>query len=82
MNASNKLFQKRGLEKKIEYQIGLSRSRNPDFVVRHPNETEDKNKLGWKADILKRVKHEESLRQEVLKVRLVKRTSKRRLNDI
>ncbi len=79
---SNILFQTRGLEKKIEYQICLSTSRNPDFVVRHPNETQEKNKLGWKTDIEKRVKHEEKLRQEVLTVRLAKKTSKRRLNDL
>ncbi len=71
---SNKLFQERGLKKKIFYQICLSTSRNPDFVVRHPNETEDKNKANWKLEVKKRVEHEEGLRQAMLKVRLEKRT--------
>ncbi len=70
---SNILFQKRGLEKKIAYQISLSRSRNPDFVVHHPNETEPKNKAGWKSDIKKRVEHEEDLRLAVIASRLAKR---------
>jgi len=78
---SNLLFQKRGLAKKVDYQISLSRSRNPDFVVRHPNETKDKNPVGWKKDIEKRVIHEEELRQDVLKLRLKKKTSYRRMNN-
>ncbi len=79
---SNKLFQTRGLAKKIEYQIHLSTSRNPDFVIRHPNETKEANQANWKKDIMKRVKHEEDLRQEVLSVRLKKKTSHRRLNAL
>ncbi len=78
---SNKLFQKRGLEKNILYQICLSTSRNPDFVVHHPNETKEKNPSGWKTDIEKRVRHEEKLRQEMLAMRLQKMTSHRRLNE-
>ncbi len=62
------------------YKI-LSMSRNADFVVHHPNETKEKNTLNWKKDIIKRVKHEEELRHSVLKVRLAKRTSLRRLNQ-
>ncbi len=56
-------------------------SRNVDFVVHRPNETKEKNTLNWKKDIIKRVKHEEELRQSLLKVRLAKRTSLRRLNQ-
>lgn len=78
---SNILFQRVGIEKKLAYQICLSTSRNPDFVVRHPNETREKNSANWKADIKKRVLHEEDSRLEVLKVRLEKRTSLRRLNQ-
>lgn len=76
---SNILFHERGLKHKILYQKSLSRSRNSDFVVHHPNETKDKNPTGWEKDIEKRVKHEEDLRQEVLMVRLEKRTGGRRL---
>ncbi len=79
---SNKLFQTRGLEKKIEYQISLSRGRNPDFIVAHPNETKEKNPQNWKKDIIKRVTHQEDLRQEVLLVRLAKKTGPRRLNQL
>ncbi len=75
---SNKSFQKRGLKKKIEYQICLSQSKNPDFVVRHPNELVGKN-TDWKKEIIKRVNHEEDVRQKVLSVRLEKRTGERRI---
>lgn len=82
MNASNKLFQERGLEKRIQYQIQLSTSRNPDFVIRHVNETKENNSVNWKKEIIKRVTHEEDIRQAVLKQRLDKRTSFRRLNNL
>jgi len=78
---SNKLFLERGLQKKILYQLCLSSSRNPDFVVKHPNETLEKNKANYKLEIKTRVEHEEQLRQEILSVRLAKRTSMRRLNQ-
>jgi len=81
LTRSNSLFQTRGLAKKIEYQINLSRCQNPDFMVQHSNETKGKNPAGWKTDIIKRVKHEEELRQAVLKVRLEKKTGPRRLNQ-
>ncbi len=81
MTRSNILFQKRGFAKKLEYQMLLSKSRNPDFVVRHPNETKEKNSANWKADIHKRVQHEEDLRQDVLKLRLERKTGIRRLNQ-
>lgn len=68
------MFQERGLRVKIDYQKCLSRSRNPDFVVRHPNETVERNKQNWEKEIEKRVRHEEDLRLEVLRVRLAKRT--------
>lgn len=77
---SNLLFQTRGLDKKIEYQLSLSKTRNPDFVIRHPNETKEKNPAGWKVDIVKRVKKEEELRQNLLSARLKKKTSYRRMN--
>jgi len=70
MVRSNEFFQKRGLAKKLQYQLSLSTSRNPDFVIRHPNETKDKNSANWKADIKKRVEHEEDLRLAVLQRRL------------
>lgn len=75
---SNKEMQEMGLKKNIEYQISLARSRNPDFVVRHPNELKAKNQ-DWKKEITKRVNNEESTRQALLKVRLSKRTGERRL---
>lgn len=77
---SNQIFKEVGLKKKIAYQISLSTSRNPDFVVHHPNETKEKNPANWKKDITTRVTHEEELRQNVLKVRLAKQTSYRRMN--
>lgn len=79
---SNELFKERGRDKKLQYQMSLSTSRNPDFVVRHPNETKDNNSAGWKADIKKRVNHEIDVREKLLVVRLAKRTSKRRLNEL
>ncbi len=79
---SNKLFKVQGLKKKIDYQISLSTSRNPDFMVRHPNENKESNSVNWKKDIIKRVTHEEDLRQEVLAVRLAKRTGPRRFATV
>lgn len=75
---SNKNFQKDGLIKKIAYQVCLSTSRNPDFVVLHPNELKAKNQ-DWKKEIEKRVTREESVRQGQLEARLNKRTGKRRI---
>jgi len=75
---SNILFQKRGLAKNIAYQIALSKHRNPDFIVRHPNETKAKN-VDWQKEIIKRVTQEESVRQKVLSVRLNKVTGNRRI---
>ncbi len=59
----------------------LSTSRNPDFVIRHPNETKEKNTAGWKADILKRVTKDIEVREGLLESRLKKKTSLRRLNQ-
>ncbi len=78
---SNKLFKKRGKEKILQYQMSLSTSRNPDFVIRHPNETKEKNSSGWKVDIAKRVTKEFDVRERLLESRLRKRTSLRRLNQ-
>jgi len=78
---SNKLFYARGLAKKIQYQIQLSTSRNPDFIVRHPNETKEKNSANWKMEITKRVKHEQELRLKALVIRMDKVTSYRRMNE-
>ncbi len=79
---SNKMFAERGLKKKILYQECLSTSRNPDFVTRHPNETKERNSANWKMEIKKRVEHEEDLARAVIKVRLQKQTSVRRLNEL
>ncbi len=76
---SNNLFQKDGLRKRINYEICLSTSRNPDFVVRHPNEMQGKN-ADWKKEIIKRVNHEEEVRLKMLAVRLAKKTGKRRID--
>ncbi len=76
---SNDFFRERGFDKKVQYQISLSTSRNPDFVVRHPNETKEKNPANWKAEIKTRVKKEEDGRQKMLAVRLEKRTGSRRV---
>jgi len=77
---SNKYFKQRALKKHIAYQICLSQSRNPDFVVRYPNELQAKNS-DWKKEIIKRVNQEESVRLKLISVRLAKRTSLRRLNQ-
>jgi len=82
LTRSNKLFQDRGFEKKLQYQISLSITRNPDFLIRHPNETEAKNKVGWKADIKKRVLREEDIRNKLLVSRAQKKTGARRFHDI
>ncbi len=74
---SNKSFRELGLRMNIEYQMSLSRGRNPDFVVKHPNELEGKNP-DWKKEIVKRVTHEEGLRTKILDIRLAKRTGERR----
>ncbi len=76
---SNSQFKIDGLKKKIAYQVCLSTSRNPDFIVRHPNEMQSKNQ-DWKKEIIKRVTHEEEIRQKVLDVRLSKRTGARRVS--
>ncbi len=76
---SNKMFHERGLKKKIQYQIQLSTSRNQDFVIRHPNETKERNQAGWKQEIKKRVLHEDKLYLEVEAARLAKATGPRRL---
>ncbi len=76
---SNNLFQKRGLEKLINSEICLSTSRNPDFVTKHPNELEDKNK-DWKRELIKRVTHQQEVRIKVLATRLEKKTGNRRIS--
>ncbi len=81
MTTSNKEFAVTGLEKKIQYQMSLSTSRNTDFVIRHPNETKAKNPANWKKELTTRVMKEEDIRQSLLKSRLEKRTSLRRLNQ-
>ncbi len=78
---SNKQFQDDGLRKKIQYQILLSNSRNPDFVVRHPNELKSKNQ-DWKKEITNRVTQEHNVMLKLHKVRLIKKTSHRRLNNL
>ncbi len=78
LGRSNLNFQKVGIKKKIAYEISLSTSRNPDFVVRHPNELKSKNQ-DWKKEIIKRIEHEESVRLKVLSVRLAKQTGERRI---
>jgi len=80
MLRSNENFQKRGLEHRLQYELDLSTSRNPDFVVKHPNETKEKNPANWKKEITTRITREEETRQKVLAVRLKKHTSHRRLN--
>ncbi len=82
MIRSNKEFSKIGLEKRIQYEIQLSTSRNKDFVIRHPNETKEKNSTNWKKELTDRVKKEEDSRQLLLKSRLEKRTGFRRLNNL
>lgn len=76
---SNINFQKSALKKHIEYEVCLSQSRNPDFVVAHPNELKDKNP-DWKREIIKRVTNQENTRLKLLAVRLEKRTGKRRIS--
>ncbi len=82
MIRSNKEFAKIGLAKKIQYQISLSTSRNVDFVIRHPNETKEKNSVNWKKEITTRVLKEQDIRNALIKSRLAKKTGFRRLNNL
>ncbi len=82
MERSNKLFVNRGLQKRIQYQISLSSSRNLDFIIRHPNETKGKNPTNWKKELKDRVLKEDDIRKALLKSRLEKKTGFRRLNNL
>lgn len=80
MVTSLKKMQEDGLRKMIEYNISLAHPENPnpDHKLRYPNECNAKNNNRLQ-DIEKRVKHENDLRMEMLKVRLLKKTGVRRI---
>ncbi len=80
MVVSIKKLQDDGLRKKIQYNISMSRpgNPNPDHQLRYPNECDEKN-VNRIKDITKRVTHEYELFMELKKVRLLKRTGKRRV---
>lgn len=67
----NKFFLEQGLVKKIQYNISLAKSQNPDHKLRYPNECDIKN-VNRIADITKRVTKEFQLFQEVRKLRRIK----------
>jgi len=73
-------MEEEGLRKMIEYNISTSHPQNPnpDHAIRYPNECDAKN-VNRIRDIEKRVKHENDLRIEINKVRLLKRTGPRRV---
>ncbi len=75
---SNLQRRKDGLQKIIQSEISLSTSRNPDFVLKHPNELKAKNQ-NWKKEIVKRIIHEQEVRLKQLDVRLKKKTGTRRI---
>ncbi len=80
MITSRKQMQEDGLRKMIEYNISLAHpsNPNPDHKSRYPNECDAKNNNRI-ADITKRVNHENDLRLEMLKLRLLKKTGPRRI---
>ncbi len=75
---SNKYFLERGRKRAIAYDLKLATSRNPDFVVKYPNEV-NKTNVNRKIETTKRVNKQCDLREALLKVRLEKKTGERRL---